>query len=109
MLTIDGTYDVDGAGTIADQVNALGVATLGPSSVLNLYGTFNPDTTFTLLTFDSMVGVFGTVNGLPASHNLVYNSFNMQLVPVPVPEPSVAIIGLLASSFCIRRRRTIAG
>lgn len=107
-LTINGTYDVDGAATTADQINALGAVTLGPSSVLNLIGAFDPGTTFTLLTGDSMTGAFAAVNGLPASHNLVYNSFNVQLVPVPEPAATLAVAGLgLVFGHGVRRRRQV--
>lgn len=101
-LTINGFYTANLSSTIGDRVNVLGILTLGGGSVLQLSGgTLDPNTTFTLMNFASLTGTFSAVGGLPVSHNLIYNSTSLQLVPVPEPE---MILGAAAAVFLVGRQ-----
>lgn len=104
-LTLNGTYLAEANATTSDQLIVRGGLTLGASSILNLSGTFAPGTTYSLAMFQSGTGTFGTVNNLPVTHMLLYQS--NQIVLTPVPEPTMV---LLASSvglglWCFRQRR----
>jgi hypothetical protein len=80
-----------------------GALQLSQTTTLDIQGSADGTTTYTLATFDSISGVFGDVLGLPAGYDLVYHESDIQLVPIP--EPSTWIGGALALGALVFARR----
>ena len=100
-----GTYVANLSGSLSDLLAISGSLTLGRGSFLNIQGPADGTTTYVLATFASHSDIFETVTGMPANYSLVYNSTDLELVPIP--EPSTWIGGVLALGaigFVARRR-----
>lgn len=91
---IGGTYLANLSGALSDLLAITGTITLGLDTTLNIVGTADGVTTYTLATFASHNGVFETVMGIPSGYALVYNPTDLELVPIP--EPATWIGGALA-------------
>jgi hypothetical protein len=93
-LTINGTYlqtstgtltikvGGPGAGTGYDQLVVTGAATLGGTLTVTLTGGFMPTSgnTFTVLTYASRTGTFGTVGGDGPLFTVGYNAMDVTLI-----------------------------
>lgn len=89
-----GTYVANLSGSLSDLLAISGSLTLGKGSFLDIHGPADGSTTYVLATFASHSDIFETVTGMPANYSLVYNSTDLELVPIP--EPSTWIGGALA-------------
>jgi hypothetical protein len=101
-----GTYLANLSGNMSDLLAITGSLSLGAGSILDIDGTGDGITTYTLATFDDRNNTtFETVSGIPFNYTLVYHDMDIQLVPIP--EPSTWIGGALvfaALAFTQRRR-----
>jgi hypothetical protein len=102
-----GTYLANLSGNLSDLLAISGNFVLGFDTTLNIVGSADGVTTYTLATFGSRDDFFDTVMGIPGGYDLVYSDTNIQLVPTPIPEPSTWIGGALALAALgwISRRR----
>ena len=101
-----GTYLANLSGSLSDLLAITGSLILGADTTLNIVGSADGVTTYTLATFASRSDVFQTVMGIPGGYSLVYNAADIELVPIP--EPSTWIGGALALgaiAILLRRRR----
>jgi fibronectin-binding autotransporter adhesin len=115
-LTLPGTYtaDVQTAPNLNDSIAVTGALNLtGGTLNLPATNTYDPpanNTTYTLLTYTgTLTGIFATVLNQPAGYSVVYTTPNqVNLMPVPVPEPMfvLAACGVLAA-LAARRRITM--
>jgi hypothetical protein len=90
---------------MSDLLAITGNFSLGQGSILDIQGTADGITTYTLATFGSRDDLFETVLGIPGGYSLVYHDMDIQLVPIP--EPATWIGGALvlgALGFMQRRR-----
>ena len=92
----DGTYLANLSGSMSDLLAIAGQLSLGAGSILDINGSGDGITTYTIATFASRDDVFGSVLDIPAGYNLVYHDMDIQLVPVPVPEPATWLGAALA-------------
>jgi hypothetical protein len=103
----NGTYLANLSGSMSDLLAITGILSLGEGSILDIEGVGDGITTYTLATFASREDVFATVMDVPANYMLVYHDMDIQLVPIPIPEPATWIGGgliLAALAFSQRRR-----
>ncbi len=100
-LGIDGTYDYEANDLLAID----GDLALGGTSILELLDALNPSLTYTIATFTgSLSGTFGTVDSdILLTHNIAYNSNNIQLVAIP--EPASLVLMGIGSLMILSRRR----
>jgi len=100
-----GIYLANLDGALSDLLLISGQLSLGVGSTLDIQGTADGVTTYTLATFASHSGVFATVSNLPSGYDLVYSATDLELVPVP--EPATWIGGALAlgAVALVSRRR----
>jgi len=105
-----GTYLANLSGSLSDLLAISGSLTLGTGTTLDIVGSADNITTYTLATFASHNGSFDTVMGIPSGYSLVYNATDIELVPIP--EPATWIGGALALGAMAarprRRRRAVA-
>ncbi|MFN2623979.1 MAG: PEP-CTERM sorting domain-containing protein [Chthoniobacterales bacterium] len=102
-----GTYLANLSASLSDLLAITGSLTLGAGTTLDIVGSADNLTTYTLATFASRSGIFATVTGIPSGYSLVYNNTDIELVPTAIPEPSTWIGGALALGaigFAFRRR-----
>jgi hypothetical protein len=100
-----GTYIANLSGSLSDLLAISGSLTLGTGSFLNINGSADGTTTYVLATFASHSDIFETVTGMPANYSLVYNSTDLELVPIPEPSTWIgAALALGAIGFVARRR-----
>lgn len=102
-----GIYLANLEADLSDLLLIGGQLSLGVGSTLDIEGTADGVTTYTLAMFGSHSGVFATVSGVPSGYDLVYSDTDLELVPTPIPEPATWIGGALALgaiAFVSRRR-----
>ena len=101
----EGTYLANLSGSLSDLLAITGILNLGECSILDIQGSADGITTYTLATFASRNDVFDVVTGVPGGYSLVYHDMDIQLVPIP--EPATWIGGALAlgAIVLLRRRR----
>ncbi len=106
-----GTYLANLGGAFSDLLAITGDLILGGGSILNIQGTADGMTTYTLATFGARTSdlgpaIFETVLGIPGGYSLVYHDMDIQLVPVPEPATWVGgALGAIAVAIAQRRRR----
>lgn len=104
-----GIYLANLLGGTSDLLAIAGNLVLGSGSALDIDGTADGVTTYTLATFADRMGTqFETVSDIPANYLLVYHDTDIQLVPIPEPSTWVAgalVIGALGFSQRRRLRR----
>ena len=103
-----GTYLANLSGAFSDLLKITGLLQLNGGSELDIVGSADGHTTYTLATFGTRDGTtFTTVTGIPSGYNLVYSNTDIELVPIAIPEPSTWMGGALALGaigFVARRR-----
>jgi hypothetical protein len=100
-----GIYLANLSGSTSDLLAITGQFVLGQGSTLNIEGTADGISTYTLATFGSHSDTFQFVSGIPDNYFLVYHDTNLELVPIP--EPATWIGGGLAlgaMAFAGRKR-----
>ncbi|HEX8490226.1 MAG TPA: hypothetical protein VF626_04350 [Chthoniobacterales bacterium] len=104
-----GTYLANLSGNMSDLLAITGSLSLGPGSILDIDGTGDGITTYTIATFADRMGTqFGTVSGIPMDYQLVYHDMDIQLVPIP--EPATWMAGaLLVGALGFTQRRRLRG
>jgi fibronectin-binding autotransporter adhesin len=108
-LTLLGTYQAEVTGPLAGQTDVLSITgglTLGAGSKLDVSGgIFNGTSTYTIATYDTRAGQFGTVIGLPGTYEVNYGTgTNSAITLTPVPEPGAAAAGLVVGGLYLLRR-----
>jgi autotransporter-associated beta strand protein len=101
------TYLANINGATSDLLLIGQTMVLGLGTTLDIEGAADGMTTYTLAMFASRSGEFETVMNIPTGYSLVYNSTDIELVPVAIPEPSTwfgAALALSAVAFAMRRR-----
>ena len=109
-VVIDGTLENEVSGSSTDLLAISGDLTLGSGSVLDLVGSFDGVTDYTIATFTgNLTGTFGTINGLN-DYEILYGANSISLSLAPVPEPSsimmlgLGLLGLVGRSRSRRRK-----
>ena len=104
----DGIYLANLSGSLSDLLAITGTLFLGGESQLNIVGTPDGTTTYTLATFAAHNGTFSILpSGIPSGYTLVYNATDLELVPTAIPEASTwigAALALGAVGFATRRK-----
>jgi fibronectin-binding autotransporter adhesin len=101
-----GIYLANLLGSTSDLLAITGNLTLGLGSGLDIQGTADGFTTYTLATFaDRNSTEFEFVSGVPGGYNLVYHDSDIQLVPIPEPATWIGGALLLATLGFTQRRR----
>lgn len=110
-LTLSGTYaaELDGTGSgSADLLDVLGTLDISGATLdLTSVGTID-DPAYIIAQYGTLIGTFGTVNGMPSGYLLDYNYGSLNQIAVVIPEPSalaLAGLGTLFSVLLLRRRR----
>ncbi|MEN3368653.1 MAG: hypothetical protein V7609_796 [Verrucomicrobiota bacterium] len=104
------TYLANIIGNISDTLAIMGTLNISGSSHLDLVGTPDGFTVYTLATYLGRSGQFSSVDNMPANYTLVYGDNDLLLVPTAIPEPATWIGGALALgaiAFASRRRLRI--
>ncbi|MDD4737472.1 MAG: FG-GAP-like repeat-containing protein, partial [Kiritimatiellae bacterium] len=80
FMAVDGTLDIEIENSSNDVIRVRDTLTINPGAVLNLIGTPDNASTYTLTTHDSRSGFFTTVN-IPQHYTLDYSATHIALVP----------------------------
>jgi len=101
------TYFANIVGNMSDTLAIVGNLIFIGSTALDLVGTADGTTTYTLATYLNHSGQFSFVDNMPANYTLFYGPTELLLVPTAIPEPSTwigAALTLAAIAFTQRRR-----
>jgi autotransporter-associated beta strand protein len=104
-VEILGSLAVENAGAAADLLAVTGHLTLGAGSVLDLLGTLDGLSSYTILTFTgTRTGTFGDVSDVTAQgYQVDYNANDVTLTVIPEPA-TLGLLGLCAAAVLLRRR-----
>ena len=100
-----GTYLANLSGNKSDKLAISGNLTLGFGTTLSISGTADGTTTYILATFATHLGTFDTTSGIPAGYALVYNTTDLELVPIPEPATWLGGAIALGALLWTQRRR----
>ncbi|MFM7243094.1 MAG: beta strand repeat-containing protein [Planctomycetaceae bacterium] len=108
-LNLLGTLAIDVSGTTADLAAVGGLLTLDPASTVSFtVGSPLTEPAYVFASYNSLLGTFGNVTGLPTGYALDYNYLGgKQVALVAVPEPGTLILGstgCLFAAFSLSRR-----
>jgi len=100
-----GKLAVENVGAAVDLVAITGGLTLGPGSVIDLLGTLDGTSSYTILTFTgSRTGTFGDVTDVTAQgYQVDYNANDVTLTVIPEPA-TLGLLGICAAAALLRRR-----
>ena len=101
----DGTYLANLSGSLSDLLAITGNLNLGGQTTLNIVGSADGITTYTLATFGTRTDMFQTVTGIPTGYALVYNTGDIELVPIPEPATWLGAGFAVAALLWTQRRR----
>jgi hypothetical protein len=90
------TYLANIIGNVSDTLAIMGNLNISGSSHLDLVGTPDGFTVYTLATYLGRSGQFSFVDNMPANYSLVYGDNDLLLVPTAIPEPATWMGGALA-------------
>ncbi len=104
-VEILGSLAVENAGAAVDLLAITGNLTLGAGSVLDLLGTLDGTSSYTVLTFTgSRTGTFGDVSDVTAQgYQVDYNANDVTLTVIPEPA-TLSLLGICAAAALLRRR-----
>ena len=104
-VEILGSLAVENAGAAVDLLAISGNLTLGAGSVLDLLGTLDGTSSYTILTFTgSRTGTFGDVADVTAQgYQVDYNANDVTLTVIPEPA-TLGLLGIFAAAALLRRR-----
>jgi autotransporter-associated beta strand protein len=104
-VEILGSLAVENAGAAADLLAVTGHLTLGAGSVLDLLGTLDGLSSYTILTFTgTRTGTFGDVSDVTVQgYQVDYNANDVTLTVIPEPA-TLGLLGLCAAAVLLRRR-----
>ena len=100
-----GTYLANLDGATSDLLSITGTLNIGGGTTLEIQGTADGTTTYTLATYLSQTGMFDTVLGLPPGYSLVYLPNELDLVPIPEPATWIGGVSALGAIALAMRRR----
>ena len=91
------SYLVDLSGATSDRLSLGGALNLSNTfDKITFNGSADGTTTYVLASYSSISGIFDNVTDLPSGYSLSYTGTELDLAPVPVPEPATWIGGALA-------------
>jgi hypothetical protein len=90
-------------------LNVVGALNLGGTSALNVVGTLDGTTTYTLANYRTLTGSFATAN-VPPTYVIDYgprvSAGTIRLVPVPEPASALGACAAALACWRLRRRKT---
>lgn len=90
---------------VSDLLSVTGTFNIGNGNTLNIQGTADGTTTYTLATYLSHTGMFDNVLGLPSGYELLYLPGELVLAPIPEPATWIGAAAAAAGAIALRFRR----